>query len=152
MTKGCFYNIIPPVKLEALQAFLLKSGKKGVLKVAKNLDITILLDFYGDMLTPKQREFLDYYYNEDLSLAEIAVNVGITRQGVRDAIKRAECQLIEMEDRLGLVKRFKDVQSGLEEIIDCANKIGIENRQTGLSREINDLSVRIKSIAMSLSE
>ena len=152
MTKGCFYNIIPPVKLEALQAFLLKSGKKGVLKVAKNLDITILLDFYGDMLTPKPREFLDYYYNEDLSLAEIAVNVGITRQGVRDAIKRAECQLIEMEDRLGLVKRFKDVQSGLEEIIDCANKIGIENRQTGLSREINDLSVRIKSIAMSLSE
>lgn len=120
--------------------------------MAKNLDITILLDFYGDMLTPKQREFLDYYYNEDLSLAEIAANVGITRQGVRDAIKRAECQLLEMEERLGLVKRFKDVQSGLEEIIECANKIGIENRQTSLSREINDLSVRIKSIAMSLSE
>ena len=120
--------------------------------MAKNLDITILLDFYGDMLTPKQREFLDYYYNEDLSLAEIAANVGITRQGVRDAIKRAECQLIEMEERLGLVKRFKDVQNGLEEIIDCASKISQENRNTGLSREINDLSVRIKSIAISLSE
>lgn len=90
--------------------------------MAKNLDITILLDFYGDMLTPKQREFLDYYYNEDLSLSEIAANVGITRQGVRDAIKRAECQLIEMEERLGLVKRFKDVQSGLEEIIDVQLK------------------------------
>ncbi|MBE6791125.1 MAG: YlxM family DNA-binding protein [Clostridia bacterium] len=120
--------------------------------MAKNLDITILLDFYGDMLTPKQREFLDYYYNEDLSLSEIAANVGITRQGVRDAIKRAECQLIEMEERLGLVKRFKDVQSGLEEIIDCATKISAENRKTGLSREINDLSVRIKSIALSLAE
>lgn len=120
--------------------------------MAKNLDITILLDFYGDMLTPKQREFLDYYYNEDLSLSEIAANVGITRQGVRDAIKRAECQLIEMEERLGLVKRFKDVQSGLEEIIECANKISTENRSTSLSREINDLSVRIKSIALSLSE
>ena len=126
---------------------------KGVLKaLAKNLDITILLDFYGDMLTPKQREFLDYYYNEDLSLSEIAANVGITRQGVRDAIKRAEAQLMEMEERLGLVKRFKDVQSGLEEIMECANKISIENRNTGLSREINDLSVRIKSIALSLSE
>ena len=120
--------------------------------MAKNLEITILLDFYGDMLTPKQREFLDYYYNEDLSLAEIAANVGITRQGVRDAIKRAECQLMEMEQRLGLVERFKDVQSGLEEIIECANKISAENRSTGLSREINDLSVRIKSIALSLSE
>lgn len=126
--------------------------EKGVLKMAKNLEITILLDFYGDMLTPKQREFLDYYYNEDLSLAEIAANVGITRQGVRDAIKRAECQLIEMEQRLGLVDRFKDVQKGLEEIIDCASKISAENRSTGLSREINDLSVRIKSIAMALSE
>ena len=126
---------------------------KGVLKaLAKNLDITILLDFYGDMLTPKQREFLDYYYNEDLSLSEIATNVGITRQGVRDAIKRAEAQLMEMEDRLGLVKRFKDMQTGLEEIIECANKISSENRNTGLSREINDLSVRIKSIALSLSE
>lgn len=120
--------------------------------MAKNLEITILLDFYGDMLTPKQREFLDYYYNEDLSLAEIAANVGITRQGVRDAIKRAECQLIEMEQRLGLVERFKDVQSGLEEIIECASRISAENRNTGLSREINDLSVRIKSIALSLSE
>ena len=120
--------------------------------LAKNLDITILLDFYGDMLTPKQREFLDYYYNEDLSLSEIAANVGITRQGVRDAIKRAEAQLMEMEDRLGLVKRFKDMQTGLEEIIECATKISTENRNTGLSREINDLSVRIKSIALSLSE
>ena len=78
--------------------------------------------------------------------------VGITRQGVRDAIKRAEAQLMEMEDRLGLVKRFKDMQTGLEEIIECATKISTENRNTGLSREINDLSVRIKSIALSLSE
>ena len=120
--------------------------------MAKNLEITILLDFYGDMLTPKQREFLDFYYNEDLSLAEIATNVGITRQGVRDAIKRAECLLYDMEQRLGLVERFKDVQNGLEEIIDCATKISAENRKNGLSREINDLTVKIKSIALSLSE
>ncbi len=61
--------------------------------MAKNLDIIMLLDVYGDMLTVKQREFLDYYYNDDLSLSEIADNVGITRQGVRDSIKRAEAQL-----------------------------------------------------------
>ena len=120
--------------------------------MAKNLEITVLLDFYGDMLTAKQREFLDLYYNEDLSLAEIAANVGITRQGVRDAIKRAECQLIEMEARLKLVERFKEVQKGLGEIMECATRISAENRKSGLSREINDLTVRIKSIAISLSE
>jgi len=120
--------------------------------MAKDLEITVLLDFYGDMLTAKQRQFLDYYYNEDLSLAEIAENVGITRQGVRDAIKRAECQLTEMEERLKLVKRFREMQEGLEEIMDCATRISAENRKSGLSREINDLSVRIKSIAISLSE
>ena len=120
--------------------------------MAKNLEITILLDFYGDMLTPKQREFLDYYYNQDLSLAEIAGNVGITRQGVRDAIKRAECQLTDMEQRLKLVERFKEVNKGLEEIMECAARIKEENRRTALSREINDLTVRIRSIALSLSE
>lgn len=71
--------------------------------VAKNFEvINVLLDFYGDMLTEKQRAFIEYYYNDDLSLAEIAENEGITRQGVRDAIKRAEGQLYEMESRLGL--------------------------------------------------
>ena len=120
--------------------------------MAKNLEIIMLMDFYGDMLTAKQREFLDLYYNEDLSLAEIADNVGITRQGVRDAIKRAECQLIEMEARLKLVERYKEVQKGLNDIMDCATAISAENRKSGLSREINDLTVRIKSIAISLSE
>ncbi|MBQ6863125.1 MAG: YlxM family DNA-binding protein [Clostridia bacterium] len=125
---------------------------EGAFIVAKNLDLILLLDFYGDMLTPKQREFVDYYYNDDLSLAEIAQNVGITRQGVRDAIKRAEVQLTEMEDRLGLVSRFQSMQSGLNEIIECADAINKENLNCGLSREINDLTVRIQSIALSLSE
>ena len=118
----------------------------------KDLEMTILLDFYGDMLAPKQREFLEYYYDQDFSLSEIAANVGITRQGVRDAIKRAECKLTEMEERLKLVARFREVQTGLEEIMECATRISAENRKTGLSREINDLTVRIKSIAISLSE
>ena len=54
--------------------------------MAKNLEIAVLLDLYGDMLTEKQRDFLGYYYNDDLSLSEIAENEGITRQGVRDAM------------------------------------------------------------------
>lgn len=89
--------------------------------MSKNLDITLLLDFYGDLLTEKQRTFISYYYNDDLSLAEIAANEGITRQGVRDAIKRAESQLVNMENRLGLVARFENMKSGLSEIIEVSD-------------------------------
>ena len=73
--------------------------------MAKNLEIPFLLDFYGEMLTKKQHDFLVYYYEDDLSLSEIAENEGITRQGVRDSIKRAEAQLFDMEEHLGLAKR-----------------------------------------------
>ena len=96
--------------------------------MSKNLDITLLLDFYGDMLTDKQRSFISYYYNDDLSLSEIAADEGITRQGVRDAIKRAETQLIAMEERLGLVARFENMKIGLSEIIEYAEEIAIYNR------------------------
>ena len=91
--------------------------------MGKNLDMTLLLDFYGDMLTDKQRTFISYYYNDDLSLSEIAANEGITRQGVRDAIKRAEAQLVGMEERLGLVTRFENMKSGLGEIIEVSDEI-----------------------------
>ena len=100
--------------------------------MAKNLEISFLLDFYGEMLTKKQHDFLIYYYDEDLSLSEIAENEGITRQGVRDAIKRAENQLFDMENRLGLAKRFNMMEYNLNH---------------SLSREINDSVSKIKSTA-----
>ena len=68
--------------------------------------MALLYDFYGDMLTDRQKEFYDLYYNEDLSLAEIAENYGITRQGVRDVIVRAEAILTELEDKTGIIRRF----------------------------------------------
>lgn len=123
---------------------------KGDFLVSKNLDITLLLDFYGDMLTDKQRSFISYYYNEDLSLSEIAANEGITRQGVRDAIKRAETQLIAMEERLGLVTRFENMKIGLSEIIEYAEEIAIYNRKNSLSMEINDGTAKIKAVAQTL--
>ena len=120
--------------------------------MAKNLEVTLLLDFYGEMLTENQRNFLEYYYNDDLSLSEIAQNEGITRQGVRDAIKRAESQLFDMENRLGLAKRFQQVRRGLTDILDCAGEINEFNMRNTLSREVNDAVVRIRSIAASLVE
>ena len=120
--------------------------------MAKNLEVSVLLDFYGEMLTEKQRNFLDLYYNEDLSLSEIAENEGITRQGVRDSIKRAEAQLFDMESKLHLSRRFGAVRDGLKEISDCADKIYNYNLEHSLSREINDNVARIKSLAEYLGE
>lgn len=120
--------------------------------MAKNLDVVLLLDFYGDMLTAKQKDFLGYYYNDDLSLSEIAENEGITRQGVRDSIKRAEAQLFEMEERLGLAKRFEQVRKGLEIIEQAAEEINQVNLNGAQSRDINDSIVTIKSTVSSLME
>lgn len=89
----------------------------------KNLKISVLLDFYADMLTEKQREAVELYYNEDLSLSEIAEHTGITRQGVRDSIKRAESILLELEDRLGHAGRFRRIQSGLDDIVQNAKDV-----------------------------
>jgi len=97
--------------------------------MAKNLDISILLDYYGNVLTDKQREVVEWYYNEDLSLAEIAEHTGITRQGVRDCIKRAEIQLLECEDQLGLRKRFGELQVTLDEIADRAAELQEESHR-----------------------
>lgn len=120
--------------------------------MAKNLDVIMLFDIYGEMLTEKQQDFISYYYDDDLSLAEIAENEGITRQGVRDAIKRAENQLYDFEDHLGYKKRFEETKAGLDEITELADVIKDINLNTVLSREINDAVTRIKTIADMLRE
>lgn len=74
----------------------------------------MLLDFYGELLTAKQRECFDLHYNEDLSLSEIAEQSGISRQGVWDNIRRAQAALDEMEEKTGLVRRFSRINSALE--------------------------------------
>lgn len=118
--------------------------------MAKNFEVTALLDLYGDLLTKKQSDFLGYYYDDDLSLSEIAENEGITRQGVRDAIKRAENQLFDMENKLGLSRKLSDIYSSLSEISSAADAIKNYNLENGLSREINEYSVKIKAIATAL--
>ncbi len=120
--------------------------------MAKNLDVTLLFDIYGDMLTQKQRDFITYYYDDDLSLAEIAENEGITRQGVRDSIKRAEAQMESFEAHLGLKRRFDELREGLREINEMADIINEVNMRTILSREINDAVSRIHSVSKMLSE
>lgn len=77
----------------------------------KNLNIAYLLDFYGEILPERKRDAMNMYYNEDLSLAEIAAEIGISRQGVRDIIKKSEEELMFYEEKLGLASRFARAQS-----------------------------------------
>lgn len=72
----------------------------------KDLNVSMLMDFYGDLLTEKQAEALDYYYNQDYSLQEIAEYMNISRQGVRDFIKRGKKQLADFENKLHLAEKF----------------------------------------------
>ena len=85
--------------------------------------MTMLFDFYGELLTERQKEFFDLYYNEDLSLAEIAENAGISRQGVRDVIVRAEGIMQEVEDKTGLIRRFEQMRGHLKAIEDAAAEL-----------------------------
>lgn len=125
---------------------------KGAIFVAKNLDIVLLADYYGEMLTENQRKFIEYYYSDDLSLSEIAQNEGITRQGVRDAVKRAEAQLYDMENKLGFAERSRRVNEALDAIKQSTEAINNYNMTVSLSREVNDAVVSIKSAIDSLDE
>ena len=77
---------------------------------------TMLLDFYGELLTEKQRQCYDLHYNEDLSLAEIAEQSGISRQAVWDNIRRAEAALQDIEEKTGLIRRFQETRRTLDEL------------------------------------
>ena len=89
----------------------------------KNLEVAYLLDYYGGMLTEKQREVVDLYYNEDLSLAEISEHAGITRQGVHDSLSRAETALGEFERVTGCIARDRRTAKALEAIADACERL-----------------------------
>ena len=102
----------------------------------KNLKISLLLDFYGAILTEKQRESLELYYNEDLSLAEIAEIANISRQGVRDNIKRGENILLEMEEKLGFFAKYSDLDEIMEQLNNLAENIKAINASRSNSPDI----------------
>lgn len=112
--------------------------------MSKNLSVSLLMDFYGQLLTPKQLEALEYYYNDDLSLAEIADQMSISRQGVRDFIKRGEKQLLELEDKLGLAQRFERIKLKIEKIDALADKL------SGNGSEIEELKVLTQQVVEEL--
>ena len=109
--------------------------------------MTMLYDFYGELLTERQKEFFDLYYNEDLSLSEIAENYDMSRQGVRDAIVRAEAALEELEEKTGIVKRFQEQKHQLEEIeslAQAARSVSADPTVSDYLRRIQELAAHLK--------
>ncbi len=107
----------------------------------KNLQIGYLLDFYGDILSERKRSVMDMYYNEDLSLSEIAAEIGISRQGVRDMIKKTEDELFFYEHKLGLAKKLKTVEEYAKRLNDRATAL---NLPSDFSEDLQKLTEIIK--------
>ena len=112
----------------------------------KDMHIGVLLDFYGDILSERQREMLDYYYNDDMSLSEISDTVGISRQGVRSGIKKGTDILIDLESKLGLAERFNSVQSQLSDISAKLKQLGASLDDPQAIEKINTIIEQLKNL------
>ena len=108
--------------------------------------MTMLFDFYGELLTDRQKEFFDLYYNEDLSLAEIS------RQGVRDVIVRAEAAMQEVEDKTGIIKRFEAQRPHLDAIAEAAEQIRTINYRQFEDSRLTELADRITAETSALKD
>lgn len=113
--------------------------------MAKDLKFASLLDIYGAVLTDKQREMLELYYNEDLSLSEIAANEGISRQGVRDSIKRGEETLTELDGKIGTTAVIEKYEALLEKIVKKCDEIISDCRSYTTTKSVIEKLEGIKS-------
>ena len=107
----------------------------------KNLKLAYLLDFYGDVLDEHTRSVMKAYYDDDLSLSEIAEGVGISRQGVRHVIKKGEEQLTFLEDRLGLAAHYEELERAAELIDGVIGAIDNADAISSLS-EARDIIIK----------
>jgi predicted DNA-binding protein YlxM (UPF0122 family) len=117
--------------------------------VKKLVEVAILYDFYGKLLSEKQSTVIDLYYNYDLSLAEIGEELGISRQGVYDILKRAEENLYQYEETLQLVRRFYDSRKELERLYGLVIDVEEECKRGDIDMitdKVNQLKKALKKI------
>ena len=110
----------------------------------KDMRIAALIDIYGSLLTDRKREIIDMYYNDDYSLSEISENTGISRQGVRDSIKKSEAELTELDEKLG---HFKSINAFNEFRTEFA-----EDMEKACSLEENAMRTVIRDLAAKLRQ
>ena len=111
------------------------------------LEMTLLFDYYGDLLTDRQRMCFDLRYNQDLSLAEIADELQVSRQGVHDNLNRAEALLRNMEEKTGCVRRDLQCRKAMQIILEKAQLL-----QNSTDKGVSDLAAEIISVAQELEE
>ncbi len=109
----------------------------------KNMRFPILLDTYGSLLSDRKKEILDYYYNEDYSLSEISELTGISRQGVRDSVKKSEDELFELEEKLGLAKKNECILYVTQILNEVVKKPSLDDNTR---KQINDVLDQLNGI------
>ncbi len=110
------------------------------------IEKTLLLDYYGELLTEKQRTCFDLYYNQDLSLGEIAENEGISRQGVYDTLLRTQSILENLEEKLGCVARARKTEQACRELETAAREL------QALGGAAGDLAQKVLAAAHQIKE
>lgn len=119
----------------------------------KNMEFSYLLDFYGGVLTEKQRSAMEQYYNEDLSLAEIAEQLSMSRQGVRDSIKHGEAILVQMERAVGAVARHRALAEQIKEMEQLVKQLKHGSREGNLTdRQLENISDRMLTLLEDISK
>ena len=118
--------------------------------MVKNMsEISMLYDFYGELLTPRQKSIMQYYYEDNYSLGEIADETGVSRQAVYDAVRKAEKSLHSYEEKLGLVKRFIQTEADIERAEEMIDEIIDQYQDDGV---IVEKLVSVKNILGKLEE
>ena len=105
----------------------------------KNVKISMLLQIYGKLLTEKQYELLDDYYNNDLSLSEIAENLGITRQAVRDNKSKGENKLFEYEEKLNIMKKTLELDEKIAIVLSEITKLKTQSTDKEVAKVLNHI-------------
>ena len=112
----------------------------------KNVEISMLWQIYGKLLTEKQYEYIDYYYNQDLSLSEIAENDKITRQAVRDIIKKGERKLFEYEEKLLFMKKTINQEQKIQRVLWNLTKIQKDSSDKQISSILEEIKKELNCL------
>ena len=113
----------------------------------KHIEISMLVEIYGKLLTEKQYQVISDYYNEDLSLSEIAENNNISRQGVRDIIKKGESKLFEYEEKLQIMKKTQENEKTIQLILSQLSKIQDNSSDKKVEKILNEVQNELSCIA-----
>ena len=113
----------------------------------KHIELSILVEIYGKLLTQKQQDVLNDYYNKDLSLSEIAENNNISRQGVRDLIKKGESKLFEYEEKLNIMKKMQQTDETIQDVLIKLSKIRENSSDKKIEKILNEVQKELSYIA-----